>query len=161
MPIRATLLAAALTGTAAALEGLAAGGDIRARLAEVRQPKGSPPLSIWIGVGALYYITGFIVAVRLLSSEPLDTVHAVALGLLTALLLGNALWNAVFFRRRDLGLGWKVSRAYALLALGLAVALWRVDRLALWVFLPYLLYLVYGTWWVYKVWQLNPRKPLH
>ena len=68
-------------------------------------------------------------------------------------------WGAL--PRRDLGLSWKAARVYALLALGLAVVLWGADRVALWIFMPYLLYLVYGTWWVYKVWELSPRKSFH
>jgi tryptophan-rich sensory protein len=116
-------------------------------------------LGVWVGVGALYYLTSFIVAVRLLDADPLGGARAMALGLLVALLLGNALWNAAFFRRRDLRLSWRVARSYAVLALGLAVALWRADPVALWVFAPYLVYLVYGTWWVYRVWQLEvPRR---
>jgi tryptophan-rich sensory protein len=87
-------------------------------------------------VGALYYLTTFIVAARLLGTRPMNGVHAAALGMLVALLLGNALWNAAFFRRRDLGLSWKVARLYALLALGLAAVLWRADRVALWIFVP-------------------------
>jgi tryptophan-rich sensory protein len=152
------LLALGLTLAAAALEGLAAGRDVRGRLAEVRQPSGSPPLVLWVGVAGLYYVTSFIVAMRLVGAGRLEGARAVALGLLVALLLGNALWNAALFRRRDLRLSWWVTRAYALLALGLAGALWRVDRVALCVFAPYLVYLAYGTWWVYRVWQLEvPR----
>jgi tryptophan-rich sensory protein len=159
VPIRAAILALALTVAAAALESLAAGRDIRGRLAEVRQPRGSPPLGVWVGVGGLYYLTSFVVAVRLLAVDPLKGARAVALALLVALLLGNALWNAAFFRRRNLGLSWRVARGYAVLALGLAVALWRADAVALGVFAPYLLYLVYGTWWVYRVYQLEvPRR---
>ena len=145
VPIRAALLALSLTLAAGALEGLAAGRDVRGRLAEVRQPSGSPPLVLWVGVAALYYVTSFIIAMRLLGASPLRGPRAVAFGLLVALLLGNALWNAAFFRRRDVRLSWWVALTYALLALGLAVALWRADRVALWVFALYLFYLGYGT----------------
>jgi tryptophan-rich sensory protein len=82
----------------------------------------------------------------------------VAFGLLVALLLGNALWNAAFFRCRSVRLSWWVALSYWVLALALAVALRRVDRVALGVFIPYLIYLFYGTWWVYQVWQLNVRR---
>jgi tryptophan-rich sensory protein len=140
------------------LEGVAAGPNVRGRLAEVRQPTRSPPLGVWVGVAALYYVCCFIVALRLLNASPFRAAHAVALGLLGTLLLTNALWNAAFFRRANLRLSWVVARSYAFLALGLAVALWKVDRVALLAFVPYLLYLVYGTWWVYKVWRLEiPR----
>jgi tryptophan-rich sensory protein len=158
VPINATLFALALTGAAAAMETLAAGRDVRGRLAEVRQPRGSPPLGVWVAIGALYYVASFIVARRLVAADPLDTARAVALAMLMVLLLGNALWNAAFFRRRDPDLSWKLARAYALVALGLAAALWRADRVSLLVFLPYLLYLVYGTWWVYSVCRLEAAR---
>lgn len=43
---------------------------------------------------------------------------------------------------------WLLARTWAGLAVGLAVALWRADRVALWAFAPHSIYLVYGTWWV-------------
>jgi benzodiazapine receptor len=154
-PIHHVLVGLGLTLAAATLEGLAAGRDVRGRLAEVRVPALSPPLALWVGVAVLYYVTCFVIAVHLLAAGPLGGDRAVALGFLVVLLLTNALWNAAFFRRRDVRLSWWVAVTYAILALALAVALWRADRVALWVFVPYLLYLIYGTWWVYTVWQLN------
>jgi tryptophan-rich sensory protein len=155
VPSRSLLIAVSLTLTAGLLEGLAAGRDVRGRLAEIRLPGGSPPLALWIGVALLYYATSFIIAVRLLRAGPLHGPGAVAFGLLVALLLTNALWNATFFRRRDLRLSWWVALIYASLALALAIALWRADPVALCILVPYLLYLIYGTWWVYAVWQLD------
>jgi tryptophan-rich sensory protein len=110
---------------------------------------------VWIGIAVLYYTTCFIVAMRLLAVGPPSESRAVAFGLLVALLLGNVLWNAAFFRRRALRLSWWVALSYWVTALALAVALWRTDRVALCVFVPYLIYLFYGTWWVYQVWRLN------
>ena len=154
MSMHPALVALGVTIAAAALEGLAAGGGVRQRLGEVRQPAGSPPFALWIAIGALYYVTCFVVCLRLLSADP-AVARKAAFCLLIALLLGNVAWNAVFFRLRSLHLSWWVSLGYWGIAVGLTVALWSADRVALWAFVPYLAYLFYGTWWVYRVWRLN------
>jgi tryptophan-rich sensory protein len=140
---------------AAALEGLAAGPAVKARLADLRMPSPSPPFSIWLGIGAFYYLTCFALALRLLGSTSPGLGRDVALALLILLLLGNAAWNLAFFRRRNLALSWRISVGYAVLAPVLAVTLLTVERPAFWLFLPYLVYLGYGTWWVWAVYRLN------
>jgi len=47
------------------------------------------------------------------------------------------------------------SRPPCVIAIALTAVLSKFDRLALGVFLPYFIYLCYGTWWVYRVWRLN------
>jgi tryptophan-rich sensory protein len=103
----------------------------------VQQPAGSPPLPLWIGVAALSYVPCFIIAMRLLGVGSRSAPAAVAFGLLVALLLGNIRWNAAFFRARALRLCWWVALSYWVAAMALAVTLWRVDRVALAVFVPY------------------------
>jgi tryptophan-rich sensory protein len=148
------LSAISLVVAAAALEGLAAGSAVKARLAQLRRPDPSPPFAVWLAIGAFYYLTCFAVAMRLfgLSRSP---GRDLALALLVLVLLGNAAWNLAFFRRGNLQLSWRMSAAYAILAPTLAVTLWRVDPRSFWFFLPYLVYLGYGTWWVWATYRLN------
>lgn len=154
MQLRPALLALGIALVGAAFEGVFAGRGVRQRLAELRQPATSPPLALWAGIGLLYYATCFGVAYRLLSLG-LAREGRVAFDLLLGVMFGNAFWNYAFFRRGDLPLTLWVTVAYGLAAVALLVALIRVDGLAAWLLVPYLLYLVYGTWWTYAVWRLN------
>jgi len=151
-----TLLALSLCAAAAALEGLAAGGGVKARFAELRLPPFSPPLAVWIGIGVGYYVICFFILSRLLAAPPASaTTGRLALGLVCLLMLANAAWGLLFFRRRDLRLSFLAFPPYAVLTLALGTTLWVVDRLAAVVLLPYLLYLIYATWWGYRLWRLN------
>jgi tryptophan-rich sensory protein len=152
--ISLSIQALCLVLLAAALEGLAAGSGVKAKLARLRRPKPSPPFAAWLAIGGFYYLTCFAVAVRLLGLAR-SPGRDLALCLLALLLLSNAAWNLAFFRQGNLRLSWLVSAGYAVLAPALAATLFRVDAGSFWPFLPYLIYLGYGTWWVWKTYKLN------
>ena len=162
--MRPALLAFALCAVAAALEGWAAGGDVKARFAELRMPPSSPSLPLWIGIGVGYYGICFVVLTRLLASPLVhDSRGRLALGLTCILMLVNAAWGYFFFRLGNLRVSFLVFTPYVVLALVLEASLARVDRTAAIAFLPYLSYLPYGAWWGYRVWRLNDagdREPL-
>ena len=74
-------------------------------------------------------------------------------------LLANALWSVFFFRWRDLRVSFLAFVPYALVI----VALVHTARLSLYpfgaaLFLCYGCYLVYATWWGYRLWRLNDPK---
>lgn len=140
---------------AAALEGICAGSGVRARLRSLRQPTWAPPFPLWVAIGGLYYLACGIIAFRLLRLGLVHPGVGPALGLLALVLITNAVWNLAFFRRRNLRLGVQISVGYALLAVALGILLWYVDRVAGWAWVPYLAYLIYGTWWVVAVRRLN------
>jgi translocator protein len=154
MPTRELLVALAVCAASALLEGVLAGPGIRRRLAELRQPRGSPKFGVWVGIGLMYYVTCLILLSRLIGNlgSPL---RRLAVALVIVLLLANAAWNFVFFRRKDVQGAVVVSLSYGVVALVLAVVLFEVDRVGAWVFLPYVLYLVYATWWILELRRLN------
>ena len=137
-----------------ALEGIFAGSDIKQRMAQLRVPPYSPPLWGWVVIAAFYYIICFTLLYRLfgLSSAP---ARDGALSLLLAMMLANALWNYFFFRKRDLFVSFVMGYPYGLAALALFIVLLRVDRIAAWWLLPYVLYLAYAGTWGYALWKLN------
>lgn len=153
--MRPTLLAVLVCAVAAALEGWAAGGGIRARFAELRLPRFSPPLAVWAGIGLGYYVICFLILRRLFSTPLANRSVQLALALLGAMMLVNAGWGFLFFRLRDLRLSFLAFTPYGILVLALAAALLCVDPPAAWILLPYLLYLMYATWWGYRLWRLN------
>lgn len=136
------------------LEGLFAGRGVKRHLAQLHQPPLSPPFAVWVGIGVLYYLVCFIVLSRLINfwDSPL---WGVTLALMLILLIGNAAWNLVFFRLKNVRASTVVMLAYLAIALLVATLLTRIDRVSSWVFLPYLIYLLYAAWWSLSVWRLN------
>jgi benzodiazapine receptor len=151
---RAALWALAICVAAAALEGVLAGPGVKARLEQLRQPRYSPPFAVWVGIGVLYYSICFVVLSRLINSPP-SPLRSAGLASVVALLIGNATWNLALFRYKNIEASVIVSVVYAVLALAVAVLLVLADPVSAWVFLPYLIYLSYATWWVLALRRLN------
>lgn len=106
-------------------------------------------------IGGAYYVICFVVLYRLFLLPPL-LLRTVALALLGALMLVNALWNYFFFRSRNLRHAYFLGWPYSAIALSLfLLLLLKVDPLAAYCFLPDVIYLVYANFWGYRVWQLN------
>lgn len=141
-----------------ALESLFAGGGIKQRLAELRVPTFSPPLWGWIVIGLCYYVICFAVLYRLLSLPATVALRPYALALLGGIMFINAFWNYFFFRTRNLFHAFLIGLPYAGLAVILFVVLWGLDRLAGWLFLPYVVYLVYASRFGYLIWKLNEQR---
>ena len=151
---RAMLGAAAICLVAAALEGLLAGRGVKGRLSRLRQPPHSPSFAVWVGIGLCYYLICFVVLTRLINATP-SPLRWAALSLMVALLIGNALWNLVFFRLGNLEASAVLLLAYVVLAVMLAILLNRIDPVSGWVFLPYVIYLAYAAWWLLSLRRLN------
>ncbi|MGH7459517.1 MAG: tryptophan-rich sensory protein [Longimicrobiales bacterium] len=154
--VGAAAVAVSICVAAAAVEGLAAGGSFRQRLAELRMPRLSPSLPVWIGVGIGYYVIAAIVLYRVLALSP-GMPRSATLVLIAGILGLNALWNYFFFRRRSPRSSFLLGIPYSALALVLCLVLFRLDRFAGLAFLPYALYLFYANAWTYAVWRLNDR----
>lgn len=140
----------------AVLEGLFAGSGIRQRLAELRVPRGSPPLWTWIVIGLCYYAICFVLLYRLFSRPEPTTLRNVALVLLCVLMFINAAWNWFFFRTRNLRHAFAIGLPYGLVAVALVAVLLRLDPISAWWLSPYLVYLLYASVWSYRIMQLNP-----
>jgi tryptophan-rich sensory protein len=143
---------------AAALEGLLAGRGVKRWLAQLRQPPYSPSFPVWVSIGLCYYLICFVILSRLLSKSPSPLWWA-TFGLIVVLLIANAVWNLVFFRLKNLDASAVLMLAYLALALVLAVLLGLLDRVSGWMFLPYLIYLFYATWWLLSLRKLNREAP--
>ena len=137
------------------------GTEIRPRFAELRLPKGAPPLWAWAIIGGAYYVLFFFLLRSILSRPFTSFWTSVTLTLTAALLIANASWNWVFFRKKDLRLSFVFFVPYLLLALTLAVILRHIrNPLSGWYAL-YPAYLVYATYWGYRVWRLNSDSSLN
>jgi tryptophan-rich sensory protein len=61
----------------------------------------------------------------------------------------------VFFRLGNVEASAVVLVAYVAIAVMLAILLKLLDPVSGWVFLPYLIYLAYATWWLLSLRKLN------
>lgn len=153
--VNPTLLALIICLAAATLEGALAGSGVRQRLAELRLPPYSPPFALWIAIGIAYYGISFVVLRRLLARPSFPPTVVAAITLLLLILLVNAIWNVFFFRWRNLRASFVIFIPYGLLVVSLGACLFRTDRFGAALFLGYCLYLIYATWWAYRLWLLN------
>ena len=152
--LRAELIAGVLCALAASLEGLAAGSGVKQRFAMLALPRWAPPLPLWIAIGVAYYVICFMVLSRALTLPPSGS-RAAALILVLSIMLINAYWNVLFFRRRDLRLSFIAGAWYSVLAVALWLLLWQIDvRAMLWL-TPYIVYLPYANAFGYAVWRAN------
>jgi tryptophan-rich sensory protein len=155
MSLRALIVSFLVCFAAAAVEGALAGSGVRQRFAELRQPPLSPSLAMWVAVGVLYYAMCFAVIYRILSGGFSSALGLTAFVLVLVLMLANAAWNYVFFRRRNMRISFLFFVGYGALAFALTAVLLPVDGLAASLLGLYLVYLVYAAWWAYRLWQLN------
>jgi translocator protein len=139
-----------------AVEGLLAGKGIKQRLDTLRLPSYAIPFWGWMVIGGLYYLICFAILYRLFLL-PSSLERSAAFVLIIVMMLINAFWNYFFFRTRNLFHAYLLGLPYSAIAISLFLLLLaRVDRMAAWFLLPYLLYLFYGNFWGYRTWKLNP-----
>lgn len=158
--MREIVLSLAICAVMAALEGAMAGNGVRQRFGELRLPAGSPTLTVWIVIGLLYYAICFVVLDRLLLHGLSGRLAQIAFVLALAVMLYNAAWNWLFFRRKAMKASFISYGPYGVLVAALVGVLLPVDPWAASALVPYLCYLPYATWWGYRLWRLNRPAPL-
>jgi hypothetical protein len=152
---KAWLWALAACVAAAFLEGMMSGTGIIARFAELRLPKGALPPWSWPVVGGAYYVLFFFLLRSILVRPAIPLWTPVTITLVVLLLIANASWNWIFFRKKDLWLSFICFVPYWLLSLMLAGVLHHIRSPLLGWYTLYPAYLLYASWWGYHVWRLN------
>lgn len=154
----ALLVSLGVCAIAAALEGACAGNNVKAYFAKLKSPRYSPPLWVWYIIGGLYYATFFFVVYRILTRGANSSLAITTLAVVLVMMLANALWNYLFFRAQKLFISVLVAFLAPVMDLVLLICLIRLDRVAAWALIPYLIYRVYSVWWAYGFWKLNPHE---
>jgi len=152
-----TVLGVIICVAAAILEGALAGKGARQRLAQLRMPPYSPPFGLWLVIGFLFYAMCFVILRHVLSTGLVSPSQVLAVGLTIVLLLANALWSVLFFRRRDLRASFIAFVPYAVLVAALVILLARTYPLGAILLSFYCIYLIYATRWGYHLWRVNTR----
>ena len=153
----AILISLGICVVAAALEGVCAGKNVKSFFAKLRFPPYSAPLWVWSIIGALYYAIFCFVLYRLLRLDDDSTSRHAALALILFMMVVNALSNYVIFRARNLRFSFIIGNLFPVMDIALFMLLIRLDRVAAWSLIPYLLYRVYAVWWGYALWKINSR----
>jgi len=153
--MRTIVLALIICVIAAALEGLIAGRGVRARFRELRLPSYSPPLGIWVLIGGAYYVICYAILYRLLAAGLPSSRHQLGFAMLLVLMVLNAAWGWLFFRRKDLRASYLAFFLYDSVALAFIAVLAGVDSISALLMVPYLLYQLYAIWWARRLWKLN------
>ena len=135
-------------------EGLLAGGKVREHLRQIKQPRASPPMWLWIAIGLAYYVICYTILFRLFARGG-DGMRNVAVGFVIVILAANAFWNYLFFRAKNFLACLVLSLGYGILVVALLVMLARIDRTSAFVLLPYVAYLAYAGRLQYSIWRLN------
>ena len=142
---------------AAALEGVCAGKNVKSFFATLRFPPFSAPLWVWTIIGALYYVIFCFVVYRLLRLDSDSALRPAAFILISFMMVVNALTNYIIFRARNLRLSFIIGNLFPIMDIALFLCLVRLDRVAAWSLVPYLLYRIYALWWGYGLWKMNSQ----
>ena len=153
----AILISIGICIIAAALEGVCAGKNVKSFFATLRFPPYSAPLWIWSIIGALYYVIFCFVLYRLFTLDNNSALWYAALTLILFMLIANALTNYIIFRARNLCLSFIIGNLFPVMDVALFICLIRLDMIAAWSLIPYLLYRIYAVWWGYALWKINVR----
>jgi tryptophan-rich sensory protein len=141
--------------TAAILEGICAGGNVRPFYRTLHFPRYSAPLWVWSIIGGLYYLIFCFLIYRLLRLGFDSAVKSFALVLIVFMMLVNALTNYVIFRAQNLWVSFLIGSVFPVLDITLFVLVLFLDAIAALSLVPYLIYRVYAVWWGYALWKIN------
>ena len=135
------------------LVALAAGGigsitqgtDVDVRYLALERPAWAPPSWLFGIVWPVLYVLIGVAAWRVWRRAGGVRAAGTALGLWLAQLLVNAIWPGVFFGLEAFGPAIAIIVLLDILVLATIVAFARHDRLAAWLLVPYLVWILYAT----------------
>ena len=124
---------------------LAQGEDVQARYLSFERPAWAPEADVFGVVWPVLYLLIGVAGWRVWRAAGSVGAAAGALGLWVAQLVLNAVWPGVFFGINEFGAAVGVIVALDLVVIATIVAFWRHDRLAGWLLIPYLVWILYAT----------------
>ena len=137
-----------------ALSGWLSRDGMKAYEASIRQPPLSPPSWLFPVVWTILYALMGIGAARV-SLAP-DGVHrSRGLNLFVVQLIVNFFWSLIFFNTGAYGFALLWLLLLWVLVLWMILTFRKIDPLAAWLQVPYLLWLTFAAYLNYGVWTLN------
>ena len=118
------------------------------------KPALSPPAIVFPIVWAILYALMGIGAARVWMA-PLSPARTRSLRLFLLQLAFNFFWSILFFNFQVFGLAFFWLAVLWILILRMILSFYEVDRLAAWLQLPYLLWVLFAAYLNFGVWKLN------
>ena len=153
--VRMALLAVGVVFVASAIGGAATGPNIPTWYATIQKPSFNPPNYVFGPVWTILYAMlafSFWRILRLPAEAPGRTG---AIALFVAQISLNALWSVAFFGFRSPESGLVVIVALLLAIVANMIAFMRLDRIAGWMFPPYLAWVAFASALNVAIVQLN------
>lgn len=119
----------------------------------LQKPKWTPP--DW--VFPLTWTTLYLCMAAAGARAALQDGNGLAMALWSLQIALNGLWTPVFFGLRRIRLGMVVLGGLWISVAATMLALWQIDSLAGWLFLPYLVWVSIAAALNASVWRLNPE----
>lgn len=120
----------------------------------LRKPWFTPPDWVFPVTWTILYICIAVAGARIALAEE----NALALALWSVQIAFNGLWTPVFFGLKKIRVGMAVVAFLWIVVLACIVAMWPVDRIAAWLFVPYLVWVTIASALNAEVWRLNPQE---
>ncbi len=123
--------------------------------ADLEKPWYLVPLWFFIIIGVLYYVMSGVIFYRLFHLTKASSLRSSAIVLVFFMLIGNELWNYLFFGMRSTFLGFVSLVPFIMIVVVLTFILRKIDRVSFYVLSPYLLWLLYDLIWTYGLYEQN------
>jgi len=143
--VRMALVAIAVVFVASAVGGAATGPNIPTWYAAIEKPWFTPPNWVFGPVWTILYAMLAFAYWRILRLPPDEPGRRGAIAWFIAQITLNALWSVAFFGLRSPELGLVVIAALWVSIVGNMIAFMRLDRLAGWMFPPYLAWVSFAA----------------
>ena len=119
------------------------------------KPSFNPPSWAFAPVWTLLYIFMAVAGWRVWRFSG-GTVRRTALGMFALQLALNCAWSFLFFGARDIGLALIDIGALLAAIVITTILFWRINRVAGWLFVPYIAWVAYASVLNAALWMLNP-----
>ena len=120
----------------------------------VAQPPLSPPMIVFPIVWGILYLLLGVGAARIYLAPP-SKERSRGLNLFVAQLIVNFFWSLIFFNAQAFGFAFLWLLLLWVLVLAMILTFRKVDPLAAWLQVPYLLWLTFAAYLNFGVWYLN------
>ncbi len=145
----------AIALAAGGIGSLLQGTDVGGRYLAFERPAWAPPSWTFGVVWPILYVLIGVAGWRVWHAAGGIRAAGAALALWAVQLVVNAVWPGVFFGLEAFGPAVAVIAVLDVLVVLTIVAFWRIDRIAAWLLVPYLLWILYATALNAALWQLN------
>lgn len=136
------------------ISGLSTASQITTWYAELNKPSWNPPSWIFAPMWTTLYIMMGIAFARVWHTAP-SKARNTAMGLFVVQLLLNLIWTPVFFGMHQIGIALIIIITLAILIVLTIRLFMKIDNIAGYLLIPYLLWVSFASFLNFTIYQLN------